>query len=132
MTLQNSIIFALLSILSSSIIALSKKYLDLVMEALARVSVGFIILEIPIILLYLIYLPALSWNNLLYFPLVSLWPLIIGGLAGLFYGNAGPEDENWMLSKPLVALYRLSRWITGKQGSDVTILGLGKKDNSEK
>ena len=96
-----------------------------------RFFFGFFLLELPIVFFSLAFLPPTLWRMLNLIVLISVQPLIIGGLAGLFYGNASPKDQDWGLSKTLVALYRISSWVSGKRDDDVTTLSLGDKDNPE-
>lgn len=106
-------------------IALARKCLRLKMGNLTRFLFGFFLLEMPV--LYI----SLGWgiNPLELKSLIA--PLSVGGLAGLFYGNVSPKDQDWRLSKTLVALYRISSWVSGKREDDVTTLSLGKRDKPE-
>ena len=101
------------------------------MRHLTRVLLGFVLLDAPLAGIFFLLPYPNSSKLLLVFAETSLYALLIGGLAGLFYGNVSPKDQDWRLSKTLVALYRISSWISGKREDDVTTLSLGKKDKPE-
>jgi hypothetical protein len=112
----------ILSIAISSGIALLRKYLLLEMGSLSRLLFGFFLLELPALYIELEFYKANP------FALNSfIAPLAVGGLAGLFYGNISPKDQDWRLSKTFAVL----NWIIGKRGDEVTSLSLGQKDKHE-
>lgn len=79
----------ILSLVTSSVIALCRKFLQLELNSLARTALGSFLIASPFaILSFLLYTPYHSFKDYLLHSLVILLRFItIGGLAGLFYGN---------------------------------------------
>lgn len=78
---------AISGIIISCLIAFSRRYLLLEMKYLARILLGVFVLEVPQVILFFL-LPYSNSTKLLISFITSLFfGLLIGGLAGLFYGN---------------------------------------------
>ena len=129
--IQYLVFCVIFSIAISSGIALSRKYLQLRLGNLTRFLFGFLLLELLLIVIFLMLPFPRTWKLQTELAMASLQPLIIGGFAGLFYGNISPADQDWRLSKTLVFLYRICNLIIGKRDDEVTSLSLGKKDDLE-
>ncbi len=102
------------------------------MKSLARTILGgALLVALLAVLLFLLYSPYHSFQDYLLHSSINLFRLLtVGGLAGLFYGNAGPEDGNWMLSKTVLRIYQISHRLTGRRDNE-TNLSIIKSDSSQ-